>query len=122
MKRKVIFMIAILSSLSLSSMSNAFVGCQGKVTQVELRADGRVNINWGWGWRQVCNVSQDINAPDFPIKKEACVALYSQAITALTTGQQLASYHSHSQSCAQAMAVTGDSMPSEQPYGYVIGQ
>jgi hypothetical protein len=120
--KKYIATAAMLSTFLFSTSSYAVVGRQGKVSKVELRADGRVNMDWGWGWRQICNVSQDVSVLNFPIKKEACSALYAQALTALTSGQLMTSYHSNSNSCSQAMAVTGDSMVTEQPYGYMIGQ
>ena len=121
MMRRIASVMVAAASLVAPTSSQAVVGCQGKVLHIEVRSDGRVNADWGWGFRQLCYLTQDVSAPSFVIKKEACTALYSQLLTAQATGQVLTSYHSNSSTCAQALAVTGDSMPTEQPYGYMIG-
>lgn len=98
----------------------AWVGCPGKVKQVEVRVDGSINADWGYGWRTMCYLNQTVNRPNGTVTKEACGAWYAALISASATRQDITTYHSNSTSCNAALAQVDGQWMSEQPYSIAI--
>lgn len=122
MKKNII--VGLIACLGLQAHSaQALVGCAGPVSSIEVRTDGILVANWGFGTKYICWLNTTgSNAGGPTLTKEACAALYSMFATALANHQQIVSYHQNSTTCNQALTPndTIGRWAVEQAYGYMV--
>lgn len=101
----------------------AVVGCPGQVQRIELRANGLVIGDWGYGYKGLCYMNHDINVNGVMTSKDICSSYYAALLTAAASHQQIVTYH-NAADCGTAMTETysdGDNhWMTVPPYGLQI--
>jgi len=100
--------------------AQAFVTCTGTVSLYEVKTDGTLNVNWGYGPRTICNLHADVVAGNATIYKDLCQSWYAMVLTSNSTGRQITSSHSNSTTCAQAIGTTDWAWPLEPAYSFLV--
>lgn len=121
--RRHLALLAALSLLPVPAHAD-IVGCSGRVNAIELRANGLLIADWGYGWKGLCYTSQDVTVNGVTTTQSACGSYYAALLTASATHQTVLTYHStqSGSDCASAMAETdgGSHWMIYPPYSLTI--
>ena len=109
------------AALLLPASANAVVNCSGQVKIIEQRATSLVIADWGYGWKGLCYLNQDVTVNGVTTTKEACGSYYAALLTATATHQQISTVH-NANDCPSALAETSSDQHwmAVPPYSLMI--